>query len=179
MVHHLDENGIMATVLPHGVLFRGAAEGHIRRYLIEDRNYIDAVIGLPANIFFGTGIPTCILVVKKCREVNEDILFIDASNEFEKQGNQNKLLPEHIDKIISTYREREVVEKFSYRAKLDEIAENDYNLNIPRYIDTFEEEEPIDIIEVTNELKTLNAEIEETESSISDFCKQLNIPTPF
>ncbi len=115
MIHHLDENGIMATVLPHGVLFRGAAEGHIRRYLIEDRNYIDAVIGLPANIFFGTSIPTCILVIKKCREEKEDVLFIDASNEFEKQGKDNKLLPAHIDNIVDTYANREVIEKYSYR----------------------------------------------------------------
>ncbi|WNH10551.1 type I restriction-modification system subunit M [Thalassobellus suaedae] len=179
MVHHLDDNGIMATVLPHGVLFRGAAEGHIRQYLIQDRNYIDAVIGLPANIFFGTGIPTCILVIKKCREVNEDILFIDASNEFEKQGNQNKLLEEHITKIINTYTERKVIDKFSYRATLKEIADNDYNLNIPRYVDTFEEEEPIDILEVAKELKTLDIDIAKTDATIADFCKQLNIETPF
>lgn len=179
MIHHLDENGIMATVLPHGVLFRGAAEGHIRKYLIEDRNYIDAVIGLPANIFFGTGIPTCILVIKKCREVNEDVLFIDASKEFEKQGKDNKLLPEHIAKIINTFENREVLDKFSYRASLQEIAENDYNLNIPRYVDTFEAEAPIDLAEVSQQLKTVAEALEATDKTLADFCKQLNIETPF
>ncbi len=179
MIHHLDENGIMATVLPHGVLFRGAAEGHIRRYLIEDRNYIDAVIGLPANIFFGTGIPTCILVIKKCREENEDVLFIDASNDFEKQGKDNKLLPAHIDNIVDTYANREVIEKYSYRATLKEIADNDYNLNIPRYVDTFEAEDPIDIKTIAKEIQALDVQMRQTDATISDFCKQLNIETPF
>ena len=133
MVHHLDDGGTMACVLPHGVLFRGAAEGHIRRYLIEDCNYLDAVIGLPSNIFYGTGIPTCILVLKKQRENPDDILFIDASQGFEKVGNQNELRPEHIDRIIDTFRDRKSIEKFSHVADLSEVAENDYNLNIPRY----------------------------------------------
>jgi type I restriction enzyme M protein len=179
MIHHLDENGIMATVLPHGVLFRGSSEAHIRRYLIEDRNYIDAVIGLPANIFFGTGIPTCILVIKKCREVNEDVLFIDASNHFEKQGKDNKLLPNHIADIVETYKTRAVKDKYSYRATLGEIEENDYNLNIPRYVDTFEEEEPIDIDKVAEEIKALDFEIEEVDKRIASYCKELNIKTPF
>lgn len=179
MVHHLDENGIMATVLPHGVLFRGSSEAHIRRFLIEDRNYIDAVIGLPANIFFGTGIPTCILVIKKCREVNEDVLFIDASNHFEKQGKDNKLLPKHIDAIVDTYKNRTVTDKYSYRATLKEIAENDYNLNIPRYVDTFEEEEAIDVFEIAKEIKALDIEMSETDMRISDVCKKLKIETPF
>jgi type I restriction enzyme M protein len=179
MIHHLDENGIMATVLPHGVLFRGAAEGHIRKYLIEDRNYIDAIIGLPANIFFGTGIPTCIMVIKKCREINEDILFIDASKDFEKQGNQNKLLPEHINKIVEHYTQRKETDKYSYRASLEEIAENDYNLNIPRYVDTFEEEEPVDINAVAEEINALDIEIAETNKRIAAYCKELNIKTPF
>jgi type I restriction enzyme M protein len=179
MVHHLDENGIMATVLPHGVLFRGSSEAHIRRYLIEDRNYIDAVIGLPANIFFGTGIPTCILVIKKCREVNDDVLFIDASNHFEKQGKDNKLLPAHINQIVDTYTNRTVTDKYSYRATLQEIADNDYNLNIPRYVDTFEEEDPIDITAVALDIQALDLEITETDARIAAFCKQLNIETPF
>lgn len=175
MIHHLDESGIMATVLPHGVLFRGAAEGHIRKYLIEDRNYIDAIIGLPANIFFGTSIPTCILVIKKCREVDEDILFIDASKEFEKQGNKNRLLPEHIDKITDCYTSREEIDKFSYRAKLEEIKENDYNLNIPRYVDTFEEEEPVDIDAVMKEIKTLEAERAELDKEIEGYFQELGL----
>jgi len=179
MIHHLDENGIMATVLPHGVLFRGSSEAHIRRYLIEDRNYIDAVIGLPANIFFGTGIPTCILVIKKCREVNEDVLFIDASNHFEKQGKDNKLMPQHIHKIVESYKNREVIDKYSHRATLQEIADNDYNLNLPRYVDTFEEEEPIDINAVAEEIKVLDVEIAETDKRIASYCKELNIKTPF
>ena len=179
MIYQLDENGTMAVVLPHGVLFRGAAEGHIRRYLIEDRNYLDAVIGLPANIFYGTSIPTCILVFKKCREEPNDILFIDASKHFEKNKNQNSLTEEHIEKIVTTYRERKVEEKYSYLATLDEIKENDYNLNIPRYVDTFEEEERVDIKAVAKELKELDNEIEKTDATIADFCKQLNIPTPF
>ncbi|MFL1896286.1 type I restriction-modification system subunit M [Aquimarina sp. 2-A2] len=179
MVHHLDENGIMATVLPHGVLFRGSSEAHIRRYLIEDRNYIDAVIGLPANIFFGTGIPTCILVIKKCREVNEDVLFIDASNHFEKQGKDNKLLPEHIENIVETYKNRAVKDKYSHRATLQEIADNDYNLNIPRYVDTFEEEAPIDINAVASAIQALDIEIAETDKRIASYCKELNIKTPF
>jgi len=179
MIHHLDENGIMATVLPHGVLFRGSSEAHIRRYLIEDRNYIDAVIGLPANIFFGTGIPTCILVIKKCREVNEDVLFIDASNHFEKQGKDNKLLPEHIEEIVNTYENREVTDKYSHRATLQEIADNDYNLNIPRYVDTFEEEEAIDINAVAEQIKALDIEIAVTDKRIASYCAALNIKTPF
>ena len=179
MVHHLDESGIMACVLPHGVLFRGAAEGHIRKYLIADRNYIDAVIGLPANIFFGTGIPTCILVIKKCREIDEDVLFIDSSNEFEKRGKDNVLLPEHIEKITDTYINRTEIEKYSYRAKLAELKENDYNLNIPRYVDTFEEEELVDIKSVASELKSLEKDIAETDKTIAEFCKELNIETPF
>jgi type I restriction enzyme M protein len=179
MIHHLDENGIMAVVLPHGVLFRGSSEAHIRRYLLEDRNYIDAVIGLPANIFFGTGIPTCIMVIKKCREVNEDVLFIDASNHFEKQGKDNKLLPEHVDKIVTTYKDRSVSDKYSYRASLQEIADNDYNLNIPRYVDTFEEEEPIDIKAVADDIQALDIEITETNKRIASYCKELNIKTPF
>jgi type I restriction enzyme M protein len=169
----------MATVLPHGVLFRGSSEAHIRRYLIEDRNYIDAVIGLPANIFFGTGIPTCILVVKKCREAHEDILFIDASNHFEKQGKDNKLLPQHIEDIVNTYKNRAVKDKYSYCATLQEIADNDYNLNIPRYVDTFEEEAPIDINAVAQQIQALDFEIAETDKRIATYCAELNIKTPF
>src|SRR5690606_38754431 len=131
MIYHLAENGTMAVVLPHGVLFRGAAEQHIRRYLIEEKNYLDAVIGLPANIFYGTGIPTCILVFKKCRENPNDILFIDASRDFEKVKTQNILREEDIEKIVSTYRNRTEIEKYSKVAALSEIAKNDYNLNIP------------------------------------------------
>jgi len=179
MIHHLAENGQMAVVLPHGVLFRGGSEGHIRQYLIEDRNYLDAVIGLPANIFYGTSIPTCVLVFKKCREQPENILFIDASQHFEKAKTQNRLRDEDIDRIITTYRERKTIEKFSYVATLDELRENDYNLNIPRYVDTFEEEAPVDLAAVSDELVKLNAEMARTDAEIESFCRELGIDTPF
>ncbi len=179
MIHHLADNGTMALVLPHGALFRGGAEQHIRRYLIENRNYLDAVIGLPANIFYGTGIPTCIMVFKKCKEHPEDVLFIDASQNFEKVKTQNVLREEHIDKIVSTYRNRTEEDKYSNRATLELIAENDYNLNIPRYVDTFEADDSIDINVIANEIKSLDASIESTDKIIADFCKQLNIATPF
>lgn len=179
MIHHLDENGTMAIVLPHGVLFRGAAEGHIRKYLIEDRNYLDAVIGLPANIFYGTSIPTCILVFKKCREESDNILFIDASAHFEKAKNQNYLRAEDIEKIMTTYRGRVEEEKYSHLATLEEIKENDYNLNIPRYVDTFEEEEPVDLDAVSSELKALESDMASTDETIAKFCDELGIAKPF
>ena len=175
MIHHLDENGIMAVVMPHGVLFRGAAELEIRKYLIKEKNYLDAVIGLPANIFFGTSIPTCILVFKKCREENEDVLFVDASKEFEKQKNQNVLLPKHINKIVDMYQERKSEEKFSHLATLQEISENDYNLNIPRYVDTFEEEEEIDIQAVMAEIKDLEAKRALLDDEINVYLKELGL----
>ena len=179
MIYHLDDNGTMAIVLPHGVLFRGASEGHIRQYLIEDRNYLDAVIGLPSNIFYGTSIPTCILVFKKCREHSDNILFIDASNDYEKAKNQNYLTNENIEKIIDTYANRKEIEKYSHLASLDEIKENDYNLNIPRYVDTFEEEETIDLDKVSSELKALEIEMKITDETIAKFCEELGIATPF
>lgn len=179
MIHQLDDNGTMAVVLPHGVLFRGAAEGHIREYLIRERNYLDAVIGLPANIFYGTGIPTCILVLKKQRKHADNILFIDASEHYEKVKTQNQLRSEDIEKIISTYRNRTAEDKYSYVAPLSEVEENDYNLNIPRYVDTFEEEEPVDLQAVSDALKALDKEMEATDATIADYCKQLGIDTPF
>jgi type I restriction enzyme M protein len=181
MIHQLAENGTMATVLPHGVLFRGAAEGVIRKYLISELNYLDAVIGLPANIFYGTSIPTCILVFKKCREVDDNVVFIDASgaDHFIKNGNQNELRDEDVKEIIDTYRARETKDKYSYVATLAEIAENDYNLNIPRYVDTFEEEEDIDLNAVSANLKQVDNELEEVNKEIAGFCEELGINTPF
>lgn len=179
MIYHLADNGIMAIVLPHGALFRGGAEQHIRRYLIEDRNYLDAVIGLPSNIFYGTSIPTCILVFKKCREQPEDILFIDASQHFEKLKNQNILRDIDIEKIVETYRNRKEEKKYSKKATLKEIAANDYNLNIPRYVDIFEVEEIINLESIAKELKELDNEIKITDTTIAQFCKELNISTPF
>ncbi|MCD4806953.1 MAG: type I restriction-modification system subunit M [Methanococcoides sp.] len=179
MIHHLAENGIMAIVLPHGVLFRGAAEGHIRQFLIEEKNYLDAVIGLPANVFYGTSIPTCVLVFKKCRENPNDILFIDASQDYEKVKTQNQLRPCDIDKIVDTYRNRKEIEKYSHVASLDEIKENDYNLNIPRYVDTFEEEEPIDIDAVAASLLELDEKMSRIDENIAGFCEELGISKPF
>lgn len=178
MLHHLDDNGAMAVVLPHGVLFRGAAEGHIRQYLIQERNWLDAVIGLPANIFYGTSIPTCILVLKKCREQPEDVLFIDASAHFEKAKNQNYLREQDVDKIISTYRQRLEEDKYSHRAPLAEIKENDFNLNIPRYVDTFEEEEAIDLTAVAIELRQIDQDMAEIDQTIKAFCDELGIESP-
>lgn len=175
MLYHLHDGGTMACVAPHGVLFRGAAEGKIRRFLIEKKNYIDAIIGLPANIFYGTSIPTCILVMKKCRQSDDNILFIDASKEFEKVKTQNKLRPEHIQKIIETYRTRAEIEKYSHCATLKEIEENDYNLNIPRYVDTFEEEEEIDIKAVMAEIKELESKRTELDAQIEVYLKELGI----
>jgi type I restriction enzyme M protein len=179
MIHHLADNGIMAVVVPHGVLFRGGAEGHIRQYLIEDRNYLDAVIGLPANIFYGTNIPTCVLVFKKCRENPDDILFIDASQHFEKVKSQNYLRDTDVERIVNTFRERIKQDKYSYAATLEEVKDNDYNLNIPRYVDTFEAEDGIDLDAIAGELKTLETAMTETDEIIADYCRQLNISTPF
>ena len=166
MIYHLDDNGTMAVVLPHGVLFRGAAEGTIRQYLIEEKNYLDAVIGLPANVFYGTSIPTCILVFKKCRQDDNTVLFIDASNDFEKAKNQNNLTDKHVEKIVSAYEKRETVDKYSHVATLDEIKENDYNLNIPRYVDTFEEEEQISLEEVATAIQQTQKEIIQAEKEL-------------
>ena len=179
MVYHLADNGCMALVLPHGALFRGGAEAHIRKYLIEEKNYLDAVIGLPANMFYGTGIPTCILVFKKCRKNPKNILFIDASKHFEKVKTQNVLRQAHIDKLVNTYRGRKTEDKYSYIASLDEIAENDYNLNIPRYVDTFEEEEQVNIKVVAKEIQILDLNLKKTDNIIASFCKELGIETPF
>jgi type I restriction enzyme M protein len=160
-------------------LFRGGAEGHIRQYLIEDRNYLDAVIGLPANIFYGTSIPTCILVLKKERVHKDSILFIDSSQHFEKVKTQNYLREEDINKIIDTYKNRTAEDKYSHVAQLTEVAENDYNLNIPRYVDTFEEEEPVDLATVSSALKAIDTDLATTDATIADYCMQLGIDTPF
>lgn len=172
-IYHLNNTGTMAIVLPHGVLFRGAAEGKIREALIC-KNYLDTVIGLPANLFYGTSIPTTILVFKKNRD-NRDVLFIDASNEFEKGKNQNNLSDENIDKIVDTYKLRQDIDKYAHVASIEEIKENDYNLNIPRYVETFEEEEPIDIDEINRLLEQDNAEIEKLEKEINEQLKILGV----
>lgn len=179
MIYQLDDNGTMAVVMPHGVLFRGAAEGHIRKFLIEDKNYLDAVIGLPANLFFGTSIPACILIFKKCRQTEKDVLFIDASKHFEKGKNQNRLRESDIDKIIETYQQRKSEDKYSHVATIDEIAENDYNLNIPRYVDTFEEEPEIDLDAVVAEIRNLDKVSAAIDEKIAKYTKELGIESPF
>ena len=179
MIYQMAENATMAVVLPHGVLFRGAAEEVIRKYIIKEQNYLDAVIGLPANLFYGTGIPACTLVLKKCRVHDDNILFIDASQHFEKVGNQNRLTDVHVEKIVDTYQRRETVEKYAYVAGISEVVDNDYNLNIPRYVDTFEEEEPVEIGAVAKELKDLEMFMQETDKTIAGFCRELGINSPF
>ena len=179
MVFQLDESGAMAVVMPHGVLSRGGAEAQIRRYLIENKNYLDAVIGLPANLFYGTNIPACILVLKKCRQADDNIIFIAASQEFEKSGNQNKLNTEHINKIIEIYRSRLVVNKFSHAAKLTEIKDNDYNLNVARYVDTFEEEEIISLDETIREIQIISFKEKDADRTIEKYAKELGIDSTF
>ncbi|MGL6102872.1 MAG: N-6 DNA methylase, partial [Exiguobacterium acetylicum] len=169
--YHLKDTGTMAIVLPHGILFRGAAEGVIRKKLLEDGS-IDAVIGLPGNMFFGTSIPTTVVILKKNRETR-DVLFIDASKDFVKEKNQNKLSNDHIDRIVETYKKRETVEKYAYVASFDEIQENDFNLNIPRYVDTFEEEEQIDLATIGKELKSIREKKEELEASLFEMISLL------
>ncbi len=175
MIHHLKDDGTMAIVVPHGVLFRGGSEGHIREYLINNKNYLDAVIGLPSNLFYGTSIPACVLVFKKCREDDKNVLFIDASKEFRKAKNQNYLDAEHLEKIMKTYRERKTLEKYAYLAPMSEIKENDYNLNIPRYVDTFEEEKIISLAVVRKELKEVEKQIIEKESELEEYLKKLGV----
>lgn len=170
-LYHLKPTGRMAIVLPHGVLFRGAAEGIIRKAILE-KNWLDAVIGLPANLFYSTSIPTTILVFTKNKK-NNDILFIDASQHFEKGKNQNNLRDEDIDLIFKTYADRKDVDHLAHVATIDEIRENDYNLNIPRYVDTFEEEESIDLDEVNRELSKVDAEIARLQAEFDDMAKDL------
>jgi type I restriction enzyme M protein len=169
--YHLKDSGAMAIVLPHGVLFRGAAEGVIRKKLLDDGS-IDTVIGMPANLFYGTSIPTTVIILKKNR-TTRDVLFIDASNEFEKGKNQNKLSIENIDKIVETFKKREYVEKYAHVATYDEIKENDFNLNISRYVDTFEEETPVDMAIIGSTIQHIREEKAELESSLFDMISSL------
>jgi type I restriction enzyme M protein len=179
MVYQLAEEGTMAVVLPHGVLFRGAAEGHIRQYLIEQMNCLDAVIGLPANMFYGAAIPTTVLVFKKCRKNPDDILFIDASQHFEKVKTTNVMRPEHINKIVDAYKARSNEDKYSHVASIASIKANDYNLNIPRYVDTFEAEDAIDLGAISAQLIELDQASLVTDATIAAFCKELGIAPPF
>ena len=177
MIYHMDDSdGRVAVLLPHGVLFRGGAEEAIRKYIIKDLNRLDAVIGLPANLFHGTGIPVCVLVLKSKRNGNSgNILFIDASKEFKAEKNQNVLKQEHIDKIVDAYTKRVDVDKFAHKADMSEIIENGYNLNIPRYVDTFEEEEPVDLDAVKAQIKTLDSETKAAIDKAESFMRQLGL----
>lgn len=172
--NYLAKEGTMAIILPHGVLFRGGAEERIRSKLLKDGN-IDTVIGLPANLFFSTGIPVCILVLKKCKKP-DDVLFINASEHFEKGKRQNKLLPEHIDKIIDTYQYRKEEERYSRRVSMEEIETNGYNLNISRYISTAMAEEEIELGAVHGELETLEQKIVAAKEKHNAFLKELGLP---
>lgn len=177
-LYHLKTDGIMTIVLPHGVLFRGGEEGRIRQNLV-DKNNIDAIIGLPANIFYGTGIPTTVIVLKKERD-NTDILFVDASKGFEKNGNQNVLRAQDIKRMADTVIQREEIENYSYLASIEEIQENDYNLNIPRYVDSSEEAETWDILATMSggipkaELKQFDAIFEVLPSLYQELFEELN-----
>lgn len=172
--HFLSPEGTMAIILPHGVLFRGGAEQRIRRKLLEDGN-IDTVISLPANLFFSTGIPVCILVLKKCKKP-DDVLFINASENFDKGKRQNRLNKDHISKIVDTYQFRKEEERYSRRVSLDEIKKKDYNLNISRYISTAMPEEKIDLATVNSQLTDLEKEIAEARDTHNAFLKELGLP---
>jgi type I restriction enzyme M protein len=173
-LHYLKEDGVMAIILPHGVLFRGGVEERIRRKLLED-GHIDTVIGLPANLFYSTGIPVCILVLKKCKKPN-DVLFINAGEQFVKGKRQNQLTDEHIARIVETYQHRRVHEKYSKRVSMKEIADNDYNLNISRYVSTAQAEEEIDLSATHAQLVEIEKAIKTARDKHNGFLKELGLP---
>lgn len=173
-LNYLADNGTMAIILPHGVLFRGGSEEKIRTKLLKDNN-IDCVIGLPSNLFFSTGIPVCIIVLKKCRK-NDDVLFINAAELFEKGKKQNKLTPEHIEKIVKAYQYRTEEPRFSRRVSLQEIEDNDYNLNITRYVSLAKEEEPVSLEEVHSRLSDIEARCTTAKARHNTFLKELGLP---
>lgn len=180
MIASMSKSGRIAAVAPHGVLFRGVSEGKIRQSVIE-KNLIEAVIGLPENLFYGTTIPACIIVFKQGKK-NTDILFVDASKDFQKDKAKNKLTPDNVKKIVDTYLayansdyDKAEIEKYSHVATLDEVKQNDFNLNIPRYVDTFEEEKIIDIDEVNKEIADLKEQIKEAEAKMAEYLKELGL----
>ena len=177
MVYHMDDNdGRVAVLLPHGVLFRGGAEEVIRKYIVKDLNRLDAVIGLAPNLFHGTSIPVCLLVLKSKRNGNGgNVLFIDASKEFKPGKNQNTLEDAHIQKIVEAYRNRADVDKFAHVADMAEIEANGWNLNIPRYVDTFEEEEPVDLAAVRDDLKRIESEKKAAIDKVESMLHQLRL----
>ncbi len=172
--HFLSDDGAMAIVMPHGVLFRGGVEGRIRAKLLQD-GHLDTVISLPAQLFFSTGIPVCVLVLKKCKK-SDDVLFINAGEGFEKGKRQNVLLPEHIDKIVETYQYRQEAERYARRVSMAEIAQNDYNLNISRYVSTAEPEPEIDLTEVHARLTDLEKRIAEAAETHNRYLRELGLP---
>lgn len=176
MIYQLEDDGCMVVLLPHGILFRAASEETIRKKLIE-KNYIDTIIGLPANLLHSTIIPTCLIVFKKSRK-NTDILFIDASQEYTKIKHQNKLQPEHIEKIINTYKKRETIPKYSYLAPIEKIKENNYNLNILRYVDSIAEEKHIGLDNVVENLEKLDEKLEKIDKEIIEYCKIIGVKPP-
>jgi len=169
----IEGEGKVGVIVPHGVLFRGGSEGVIRKKLVEE-NLLEAVIGLPANLFFGTGIPAAILIFNKGKK-DVDVLFIDASREYADAKNQNKLRDRDIEKIVETFRARKSVEKYAYRVSLNEIRENEFNLNIPRYVDTFEEEEEVNIAAVQKEIEKLEGELADVREEMVDHLKELGL----
>ena len=180
MIYHMDTDGRIAVLLPHGVLFRGNAEETIRKYIVKDLNYLDAVIGLPANCFQGTSIPVCCLVLKRERNGNSNnICFIDASKYYTQGKAQNSISQEDIDRIVNAYTERKDIDKFCHIATMEEIEENDYNLNIPRYVDTFEPEPEVDLQEVANDIRKVQTEIKDIDKDLKPFFDELGLDFPF
>jgi type I restriction enzyme M protein len=177
MLYHLDEDGVMASVLPHGVLFRSNSEQLIRKRLIE-LNHLDTVISLPANLFYGVSIAVCVLVLKKKRENTKSVLFIDASQDFEKNGNKNTMNDKAINKIMNTYEFKEEIDNYSRLVSVAEIQENEYNLNVPRYISTKNEENKIDLLSISQKMNEIDQKIDEIDQKIFNFCNDLNIPSP-
>ena len=172
--HFLSDEGTMAIILPHGVLFRGGAEARIRTKLLKDNN-IDTVIGLPANLLFSTGIPVCILILKKCKKF-DDVLFMNASEHFEKVKRQNQLLPEHIEKIVETYQYRKEEKRYSHKVEMEEIEKNDFNLNISRYVSTALPEVQIDLKEVNADLIRIEEDIKNAKDKHNKYLKELGLP---
>ena len=172
--HFLSDEGTMAIILPHGVLFRGGAENRIRTKLIKD-GHIDTVIGLPANLFFSTGIPVCVLVLKKCKKY-DDVLFINGSEHYEKGKRQNRLLPEHIEKIVETYQHRREEDRYSRCVSLEEIEKNDFNLNISRYVSTAKPEEKVDLAAINTSLLNIEKRVVDSTATHNQFLKELGLP---
>lgn len=177
MIYHMDDDdGRVAVLLPHGVLFRGGAEAVIRKYIVRDLNRLDAVIGLAPNLFHGTSIPVCLLVLKSKRNGNSgNVLFIDASKEFTPGKNQNTLEDEHIQKIVDAYMKREDIEKFAHVAPIAELEANDWNLNIPRYVDTYEDEEPVDLEAIRDDIKRIEGEKEAAVDKAESMLRKLGL----